>query len=54
MTKVAAFHSTLASEENDPKHHNDDRCPHGRELADNHHVAVGTGGYPLCNWCNTH
>jgi hypothetical protein len=51
MAKMSAVHSSLAAEESDPKHHDDNGCPHYHELVRNGHVANGTGGYPLCDWC---
>jgi hypothetical protein len=51
MATMSPVHSTLAKEETNPKHHNDDECPHYHELKDKGHVAYGAGGYPLCDWC---
>jgi len=54
MTKMNPVHSTLASEEDNPKYHDNSDCPHFHELRDNHHAAQSTGGLPKCDWCKTH
>jgi hypothetical protein len=54
MTKMNPVHSSLANEEENPKHHDDSNCPHYHELRDNGHVAQGAGGLPKCDWCKTH
>jgi hypothetical protein len=47
-------HSSLAEEEDDPKFHDNDDCPHYHELVHNGHVAYGEGGLEKCDWCKTH
>jgi len=54
MATIVLVHSSHDYEENDPKYHTNSDCPHYRELVDNHHVAWGTGGHPLCDWCEEH
>jgi hypothetical protein len=54
MAKISPVHSTLASEEDDPKYHDNSDCPHYHELVHNHHVAPGTGNLPKCDWCKAH
>lgn len=54
MTRMSPVHSSRDYEEDDPKYHNNDECPHYHELVHNGHVASGTGGHSLCNWCATH
>ncbi len=51
MAKMNPVHSSLDDEEDDPRYHTDDRCPHYHELVDNKHVAQGTGDHLLCKWC---
>lgn len=47
-------HSSLAGEEDDPKYHDNDKCPHYHELVHNGHLAHGEGGLRKCDWCKTH
>lgn len=54
MAKMSPVHSTKSGEEDNPKYHNNDDCPHFHELRHNRHVAQGTGGLALCDWCKTH
>ncbi|HYA44567.1 MAG TPA: hypothetical protein VED59_03105 [Acidimicrobiales bacterium] len=54
MATVILVHSLHDYEEDDPKYHTNSDCPYYHELVDNHHVAWGTGGHPLCDWCKEH
>jgi hypothetical protein len=49
--KIKEVHSTLAAEEDNPKHHDQSECEHYKELVKNNHVAQGRGGYPKCITC---
>jgi hypothetical protein len=51
MATMSPVHSTLASEETNPKYHTNNECPHYHELKDDGHVAQGRGGLDLCDWC---
>src|SRR3974390_1654655 len=54
MAAISPVHSSHAYEDRDSKHHNNDGCPHYRELLRKGHVAPGTGGRPMCDWCAHH
>ena len=53
MTILTPTYIPYDPEENDPRYHTDDECPYYRELAHKGGLAVGTGGYPICDWCAT-
>jgi hypothetical protein len=46
--------SSLAGEEDNPKYHDNDKCPHYHELVHNRHVAPDEIGLKKCDWCKTH
>ena len=51
MAKMSPVHSSRDYEEDDPKFHDDDKCPHYHELVRNDHVKPGKGGHKKCKWC---
>jgi len=49
--KIHPVHSAQVSLAARPHHHDDDECPHYRDLVLSGRVAFGDGGYPHCEWC---
>jgi hypothetical protein len=53
MARMAPKQSSLAGEEDNPKYHNNDRCPHYHELVNNGHAVPSDGLIGLCDWCKS-
>jgi hypothetical protein len=51
MTRVAAYHTDTDPE--DPVHHVYDDCPAGERVIKDGNAVQGTGGFRLCDFCNT-
>jgi H+-transporting ATPase len=51
-TAVAPFHSDIDSD--DPVYHDNEACPHGREVKRHANAKSGRDGRRRCDWCTEH
>jgi H+-transporting ATPase len=51
-TAVAPFHSDIDSD--DPVYHDNETCPHGREVKRHANAKSGRDGRRRCDWCTEH